>query len=99
MKEHENRLKALLMGQQFDEYEVKSSTLETAKKCAHAYAIATNGIAVLSDFQQNICYIHSGKLGITLGFLNILKTETQLLKTQYSMLFLPMSCLNAIYLN
>lgn len=68
MKEHENRLKALLMGQQFDEYEVKSSTLETAKKCAHAYAIATNGIAVLSDFQQNICYIHSGKLGITLGF-------------------------------
>ena len=68
MKEHEHRLKALLTGQQFDEYEAESEILERAKKCAQAYSMATNGIAVLSDFQQNICYIYSGKLGVTLGF-------------------------------
>lgn len=31
MKEHEHRLKALLTGQQFDEYEAESEILERAK--------------------------------------------------------------------
>lgn len=67
MKEHELRLKTLLTGQQFVDDAQKDESLENAKEYAYAYAQATNGIAVISDLQQDVCYIYSGKFGHALG--------------------------------
>lgn len=63
MKEHEHELKSLLTEQQFEVSENQESLLTTAKTYAYGYAQATEGIAVLSDFHQNICHIYSGKFG------------------------------------
>lgn len=65
MKEHEHELKSLLTEQQFEVSENQEPLLETAKAYAYGYAQATEGIAVLSDFHQNICHIYSGKFGQT----------------------------------
>lgn len=59
-------LKNLLTGQSFDDNEL-SPILEDVKGYASAYAKATNGISVISDFQLNSCYIYSGAFGQILG--------------------------------
>ena len=67
MKEQEQKLKDLLTGQTFEAENERQQILETARGYAHAYAQATNGIAVLSDFQNNTCSIYSGLFGYLLG--------------------------------
>ena len=61
MHEQEHRLQSLLTGQNFNAESDMDEWLETAKGYAHAYAQATNGIAVLSDFQNNVNHICSGR--------------------------------------
>lgn len=63
-KEHE--LKLLLTEQQFETSDDKESLLAQARACANGYALATEGIAVVSDFQNNECHIYSGKFGQTI---------------------------------
>lgn len=65
MKEQE--LKELLTGQSFENDHERLYVLDTAKGYARAYAQATNGIAVISDFQNKACYIYSGTFGRVLG--------------------------------
>ena len=55
MNEQENKLKSLLIKQQFGEKDGLQLFLETAQKHAYSYAQATNGIAVLSDLQDDVC--------------------------------------------
>lgn len=65
MEKQEQELESLLMGQQFginDELQ-----LQNAMVSAQAFALATHGIAVLSDFLTNACYIYSGNFGRVLG--------------------------------
>ena len=40
--------------------------LAQARACANGYALATEGIAVVSDFQNNECHIYSGRFGQTI---------------------------------
>lgn len=65
MKEQE--LKELLTGQSFETGNERLHTLNTVRGYAQAYAQATNGIAVISDFQSKACYIYSGAFGRILG--------------------------------
>lgn len=37
--------------------------MESAKTCARGYVQVTEGVAVISDFHENISYIYSGKFG------------------------------------
>lgn len=60
-KEHE--LKALLTGQTFDTSADATGELEVAKVYASGFANATEGIAVVSDFRDDECYIYSGEFG------------------------------------
>ena len=53
----ENELKSLLTDQQFEASDNRERLLAQAKACANAYALATEGIAVVSDFQNNECRI------------------------------------------
>lgn len=66
-EEQERKLKSLLTGQDFEITEKQSQLLETAKVCARAYVQMSNGIAVLSDLQEDVCYVYSGLFGRTLG--------------------------------
>ena len=59
----EDKLKSLLTEQQFHGVENRDFLLDQAKTCANTYALATEGIAVVSDFQNNECHIYSGKFG------------------------------------
>lgn len=63
---HENELKSLLTEQQFETSDNREGLLAQAKACANSYALATEGIAVISDFQNNECHIYSGKFGQTI---------------------------------
>jgi len=67
MEEKGNQLKSLLSGQQFETEEERQTLLEAALRKAEAYAETTGGIAVLSDWQANVCHICSGLFGRTLG--------------------------------
>ena len=49
----ENELKSLLTDQQFEASDNRELLLAQAKACANGYALATEGIAVVSDFQNN----------------------------------------------
>ena len=51
--EQEHQLKSLLTEQQFEDAENKEFMLAQARACANGYALATEGIAVVSDFQNN----------------------------------------------
>lgn len=62
----EHELKSLLTEQQFGVSDNKELLLTQAKACANGYALATEGIAVVSDFQNNECHIYSGKFGQTI---------------------------------
>ena len=62
----ENELKSLLTDQQFEASDNREGLLAQAKACANNYALATEGIAVISDFQNNECHIYSGKFGQTI---------------------------------
>ena len=57
--EQEHQLKSLLTEQQFEDAENKEFMLAQARACANGYALATEGIAVVSDFQNNECHIFS----------------------------------------
>lgn len=59
----ENELKSLLTDQQFEASDNRELLLAQAKACANSYALATEGIAVVSDFQNNECHIYAGKFG------------------------------------
>ena len=48
----ENELKSLLTDQQFEASDNRELLLAQAKACANGYALATEGIAVVSDFQN-----------------------------------------------
>lgn len=67
MSEQEQRLKALLTGQKFEDSDELFQKLEESKELARSYAVVSNGIAVLSDFYENASYIYSGQFGRTLG--------------------------------
>lgn len=64
--EQEHQLKSLLTEQQFEDVENKKFMLAQARACANGYALATEGIAVVSDFQNNECHIYSGRFGQTI---------------------------------
>lgn len=59
----ENELKSLLTDQQFEASDNRELLLAQAKACANGYALATEGIAVVSDFLNNECHIYAGKFG------------------------------------
>ena len=59
----ENELKSLLTVQQFEASDNRELLLAQAKACANGYALATEGIAVVSDFLNNECHIYAGKFG------------------------------------
>lgn len=61
----EIEVKQLLTGQCFDNSECDELLLESAKSCAYGYALATEGVAVLSDFCNDTCYIYAGRFGQT----------------------------------
>ncbi len=63
----EQRLKELLTEQPFETDSERLHILDTVKEYAQAYAQATNGIAVVSNFQSKACYIYSGAFGRVLG--------------------------------
>lgn len=67
MDEQERQLKRMLTGQRFHADGNRERMLEAAKALAGGYAMATDGIAVLSDFQNNVRHIFSGRFGRTLG--------------------------------
>lgn len=67
MDEPERKLKSLLTRQEFSTECGQEELLEIAKGYAYAYAQATNGIAVLSDFQNDVSHIYAGLFGHTLG--------------------------------
>lgn len=69
MENEENKLKSLLTGQEFETDASQMQRLEWAKECARSYAELTNGIAVLSDLQQDVCHIYSGLFGRSFGIL------------------------------
>ena len=62
----ENELKSLLTDQQFEASDNRELLLAQAKACANGYALATEGIAVVSDFQNKECHIYSGRFGQTI---------------------------------
>ncbi|NPD92121.1 response regulator transcription factor [Prevotella sp. PMUR] len=66
MMKQEHELKSLLTKQQFETSDNKELLLAQARACANGYALATEGIAVVSDFQNNECHIYSGKFGQTI---------------------------------
>lgn len=73
----EIEVKQLLTGQSFDSSECDELLLESAKACAYGYALATEGVAVLSDFYKDTCYIYAGKFGQTFfGLAEYLKDES-----------------------
>lgn len=63
MMKQEHVLKSLLTEQQFEDSDDNGLLLAQARFCARGYALATEGIAVVSDFQNNECHIYSGKFG------------------------------------
>lgn len=66
MVKQEHELKSLLTEQQFEASDNREPLLAQARACANGYALATEGIAVVSDFQNNECHIYSGKFGQTI---------------------------------
>lgn len=60
-----HELKLLLTEQWFEDPDNKALLLAQARACANGYALATEGMAVVSDFQNNECHIYSGKFGQT----------------------------------
>lgn len=67
MDERERQLKTLLTGQRFGADDGHRRQMLTAKEQARGYAEATNGIAVLSDFKNNVNHIYSGLFGRLFG--------------------------------
>lgn len=67
MNTQEQELKEILTGQQFDCLHHQAELLKRRKRMAQSYAETENGIAVLSDFQENACYIYSGSFGQCIG--------------------------------
>lgn len=59
----EKELKHLLTGQKFVSSEYDLALLESTKTYARAYARATEGVGVVSDFHNSVCYIYAGKFG------------------------------------
>ena len=59
----EKELKQLLTGQKFVSSEYDLALLESTKTYARAYARATEGVGVVSDFHNSVCYIYAGKFG------------------------------------
>ena len=52
-----------MTGQKFVSSEYDLALLESTKTYARAYARATEGVGVVSDFHNSVCYIYAGKLG------------------------------------
>ena len=67
MNRQEQELQSLLTKQAFVIEGRQQEQLTTAQLYAQAYSHATNGIAVLSDFQSNARHIYSGAFGTALG--------------------------------
>lgn len=67
MDTQERKLKALLTGQDFDAPPGYPEKLERWKLLAQSYVRIENGIAVLSDFQENRRFIYAGKFGGSIG--------------------------------
>lgn len=59
----EKELKQLLTDQKFVSSEYDLALLESTKTYARAYARATEGVGVVSDFHNSVCYIYAGKFG------------------------------------
>ena len=77
MSNQEQELKALLTNQEFVLPKERRKILERRKRLAQAFAETENGIAVLSDFQDNSRYIYSGSLGNMIGlYTSALKTDS-----------------------
>lgn len=63
IEKEEERLKQALIGQYAKAAEGGDTLVDEAKAQASAYAQATEGIAVISDYSKNVCHIYSGKFG------------------------------------
>ncbi len=67
MDTQERELKTLLTGQDFECPDDFPGRLERWKLLAQSYVRVENGIAVLSDFKANRCFIFSGRFGRCIG--------------------------------
>ena len=65
MIEQENELKSLLTEQPFEGIENTDLLLAQTRARAKGFALATEGIAVVSDFKNNECHIYAGRFGQT----------------------------------
>ena len=65
MIEQENELKSLLTEQPFEGIENTDLLPAQTRACAKGFALATEGIAVVSDFKNNECHIYAGRFGQT----------------------------------
>lgn len=63
LEKEETRLKKTLTTQAADVFEYDASSIEKVKSVACAYSQATDGIAVISDYKNNVCHIYSGRFG------------------------------------
>lgn len=66
MNTPESELEGRLTGQSFSG-STNEKDLKEACKMAEGYANATGGIAVISDYVENMSYIYAGKFGNSLG--------------------------------
>ena len=71
----QEELQSMLTQQHFVIEGKQQEQLATAQLYAQAYAHATNGIAVLSDFQRNARHIYTGTFGKTLGLPSYIYNE------------------------
>lgn len=98
--EQEHQLKSLLTEQQFEDAENKEFMLAQARACANGYALATEGIAVVSDFQNNECHIYSGRFGQTImDFPEYMVDHTSAFEIPFSATRMKKSLFNVIYSN
>lgn len=63
MEQKSQELKSTLTGQPFESICNQEVLIDEAKKMASSFALATEGIAVLSDFDHGKCHTYSGKFG------------------------------------
>lgn len=78
----ELELKSILSSQEFKDLKNGEILLESAKTCARGFVQVTEGVAVISDFHENISlFIPENLDRFFLNFLIVLLITVHLLKT------------------
>ena len=100
MIEQENELKSLLTEQPFEGIENTDLLLAQTRARAKGFALATEGIAVVSDFKNNECHIYAGRFGqTTMNLPQYTMTIIRPLRTAYSAKPMKTNLLNVMYSN